>query len=97
MVANAWEKRADVYSSVAALIGVLGARLGYPLLDPIAALVVAFLIGKSAVSSIATGIYGIADRAVDSDFLTKVRITIAQEKELENILKIRARRIGQKT
>ena len=97
MVANAWEKRADVYSSVAALIGVLGARFGYPLLDPIAALVVAFLIGKSAVSNIATGVYGIADRTVDSAFLKKVRLVIVQEENMKNILKLRARKIGQKT
>jgi cation diffusion facilitator family transporter len=38
----------DMLSSTGALIAVIGARLGYPLLDPVASLVIALLIIKSA-------------------------------------------------
>ena len=40
MIANAWEKRADVYSSSAALIGAFGARMGITFFDPAAAIIV---------------------------------------------------------
>ena len=97
IVANAWEKRADVYSSVAALVGVVGAKLGFPLLDPIAALIVAFMIAKSATQSLITGIYGIADRTVEDDELLNIRKVFLREKGMKSIANIRARRIGKKT
>jgi len=97
MVANAWEKRADVYSSVAALVGVVGARVGFPLLDPIAALIVAYMIAKSASGSLVSGIYGIADRTVDDGLLIDIRSVIMHEKEMKSVHNLRARKIGQKT
>jgi cation diffusion facilitator family transporter len=46
LVANAWHHRSDALSSLAALGGVIGARLGYPILDPIAAVLVSVMIVK---------------------------------------------------
>jgi len=42
MIANAWENRSDVYSSLAVLVGVFGARMGFVVLDPIAAIIAMF-------------------------------------------------------
>lgn len=97
MIANAWENRADVYSSIAALIGVIGARMGFPLLDPIAALIVAFMIAKSGIETLVSAINGITDKIVDKDFCEKVKTLILKEKVMGGISKLRARRIGQKT
>ena len=49
LIANAWHHRTDAISSIAALIGILGAILGFPLLDPIAGFLVAGLIIKSGI------------------------------------------------
>jgi len=46
--ANAWHHRSDALSSVAALIGIGGAQLGYTFLNPLAGLVVSALIMKTA-------------------------------------------------
>ncbi|ADO76345.1 cation diffusion facilitator family transporter [Halanaerobium praevalens] len=46
LIADAHHHRSDALSSIAALIGIGGARLGYEFLDPLAGLVVAFLILK---------------------------------------------------
>jgi cation diffusion facilitator family transporter len=46
LIADAHHHRSDAFSSVAALIGIGGAKLGLRILDPIAGLVVAFLILK---------------------------------------------------
>ncbi|MDQ7793106.1 MAG: cation diffusion facilitator family transporter [bacterium] len=46
LLASAWEQRADSLSSVAALLGVAGARAGFSFLDPLAgALVAAMVVG----------------------------------------------------
>jgi divalent metal cation (Fe/Co/Zn/Cd) transporter len=50
LVANAWHHRTDALTSVMALIGVLGAQMGLPILDPVTGLMVAGLIVKTGAS-----------------------------------------------
>lgn len=45
-IANAMDHRSDAYSSVATLIGIGAAILGFPIMDPIAGIVVSFFIFK---------------------------------------------------
>jgi len=44
MMADAWHHRSDAFSSIGSFIGILGAMLGFPVLDPIAAVVICFFI-----------------------------------------------------
>ncbi len=48
LLADAMQTRGDVWTSLAVLVALAGARAGYPMLDPIAALVVAGFIARSA-------------------------------------------------
>ncbi|MBF0348977.1 MAG: cation transporter [Magnetococcales bacterium] len=48
LVANAWHHRSDSISSVAALVGIAGAMVGWPVADPIAAIVVSAILMKMA-------------------------------------------------
>ncbi|MBF0418569.1 MAG: cation transporter [Magnetococcales bacterium] len=48
LVANAWHHRSDSISSFAALLGIAGAMLGWPVADPIAAIIVSVILGKMA-------------------------------------------------
>ena len=48
LMADAWHHRSDAFSSIGALIGILGARLGYPIMDSIASLVIFVFIVKAA-------------------------------------------------
>ena len=38
-MADAWHHRSDALSSIGSFIGILGARMGYPVLDPLASVV----------------------------------------------------------
>ncbi|MBM7624622.1 cation diffusion facilitator family transporter [Sporohalobacter salinus] len=49
LIADAIHHRTDAFSSIAALIGAGGARFGYPILDPIAGLIVALFILKTGI------------------------------------------------
>lgn len=58
-MADAWHHRSDALSSVASLVGVAAARMGFPLCDPLAAVIicvfilkVAFEIGRDAVGKL---------------------------------------------
>jgi divalent metal cation (Fe/Co/Zn/Cd) transporter len=51
-MASAWHHRSDALSSVVALGGVGGAYIGVsPLLDPLAGMIVSFMIGKVGVEA----------------------------------------------
>ncbi|MDO5518001.1 MAG: cation diffusion facilitator family transporter, partial [Clostridium sp.] len=44
--ADAWHHRSDSLSSIGALIGIIGARMGYPILDPLVAVIICIIIVK---------------------------------------------------
>lgn len=46
LVANAWHARSDAALLRVADLGIIGNLGGYPILDPIAALIVGFMVGK---------------------------------------------------
>jgi len=97
MVANAKEKRSDVLSSVAALTGAFGARMGFDFLDPVAAIVVAFMIGRFGIETLVSGVRGITDQPLeDRTILTKVKELVLKEQGVKDIGRLRARQIGQK-
>ncbi|MGN0370028.1 MAG: cation diffusion facilitator family transporter [Butyrivibrio sp.] len=48
LMADAWHHRSDAFSSIGALIGIIGARLGFPIMDSIASLVIFVFIVKAA-------------------------------------------------
>lgn len=48
LMADAWHHRSDALSSVGALLGIFGARMGYPVLDPVASLIICVFIAKGS-------------------------------------------------
>ena len=48
LLADAWHHRSDAFSSIGALIGIAGARLGFPVMDSVASLVIFVFIVKAA-------------------------------------------------
>ena len=96
MIANAWEKRSDAISSLAAMIGVFGAKIGFRFLDPLAAIVVGFMIARFGLNTLLSGIKGISDRSFDTEALAGVKKLVLNEKGVRDIGRLRARQIGQK-
>jgi cation diffusion facilitator family transporter len=78
LLADATQTRGDVWSSLTVIAALIGARAGLPILDPLAALVVAGFIGYSGfqVARATTGI--LSDRIVISDAdLERVVMSVA--------------------
>jgi len=97
MIANAWENRSDVYSSLAVLVGVFGARIGFTVLDPIAAIIVGIMIAKNGLKTLISGVKGITDSSFDNKaMLSQVRELVLKEDGIVNVGKLRARKTGQK-
>jgi len=97
MIANAREKRSDAFSSIAALTGVFGARMGFGFLDPAAAVVVAFMIARFGIETLVSGVRGITDESLeDRAMIAKLKEFVLKEQGIKDIGRLRARQIGQK-
>ncbi len=71
--ADAYHHRSDVISSVAAFIGILGARLGYAIMDPLASIVVAAFILKMGADTFHLAYDELLDAAPPDEFYDHIR------------------------
>ena len=85
VIADAWHHRSDAYSSVAALIGIAGAKISFLFLDPLAGLVVSGLIVKIAFRLIRSNIGIIMDERPHQAFINNIK---AIAKEIEGVKRI---------
>lgn len=72
LMADAWHHRSDALSSVGALIGIAGARLGFPVLDPIASVVICLFIAKAAYDIFMDAIGKMIDESCDDATETQI-------------------------
>ena len=96
LVANAWENRADVYSSIATLAMVIGAKLGLRFLDPVAAIGVAALIAKSGIETLHGAVGGLVDRTVPEEEIQRITNIASSVEGVEGIASVKARKSGRK-
>jgi cation diffusion facilitator family transporter len=94
VIANAWHQRSDALSSVAALAGIAGARMGFPILDPVAAVVVAALIARMAVGLLRDSVREVTDATLQRDMLRRLGSGIGRLPGVVNLHELRARRMG---
>ena len=94
VIANAWDHRSDVYSSVAVLAGILGARLGFQYLDPVAGLVVAAFIVRVSLTLLRPNIGILMDERPSSAILDRIRATALEVGGIKAIDDLRVHRRG---
>ena len=66
LMADAWHHRSDALSSIGAFVGIFGARLGYPILDPIASIVICVMIAKASIDIFRDAIDKMVDHSCDA-------------------------------
>ena len=71
--ADAWHHRSDALSSVGALLGIGGARLGFPAADALASLVICAFIEKAALDIFRDAVGRMVDRACDPETEQAIR------------------------
>ena len=96
LMADAWHSRADGLSSIGSFVGILGARMGFPILDSAAALVICAFILKTAISIALDAIKKMTDSACDDDTVDEMRKIILSQDEVAGIDLLRTRIFGNK-
>lgn len=94
--ADAWHHRSDAFSSVGALVGILGARLGFPVLDPVASLVICGFIAKAAYDIFKDAVDKMVDHACDQDTETAMCGCACQQEGVLGVDLINTRVFGSK-
>ena len=78
--ADAWHHLSDSLSSIGSFAGILGARMGFPILDPIAAIAICLFILKASLDIFRDAISKMTDRACDDETQGRMReVILAQE------------------
>ena len=94
LVANAWHARSDAASSLVVSLGLIGNLAGYPLLDPIAALIVGFMVGQMGWRFGWDALHDLMDRAVDEAEVQAIRDTLQATPGVCGVHDVRTRKMG---
>jgi len=96
LLADAWHHRSDALSSIGALIGIAGARMGFPIMDSIASLVICFFIAKAAYDIFSDSINKMVDRSCDEDMEKEIYQQVCSQPGVLQIDLLRTRIFGNK-
>ena len=94
--ADAWHHRSDALSSVGSFAGILGARMGLPICDPIASLIICAFIAKAAWDIFYEAVNGLVDHSADDETCTELRRLISEQNGVLCIDDLKTRMFGSK-
>ena len=96
LMADAWHHRSDAFSSIGALIGIGGARLGFPIMDSIASLVIFVFIVKAAFDIFKDAMDKMVDHSCDEAMENQLRDCIMRNDNVLGIDILQTRIFGNK-
>jgi cation diffusion facilitator family transporter len=96
LMADAWHHRSDALSSVGSLIGVAGAVMGYPILDPIASIIISILVAKVGVDIYLQSVKDLIDSAADEETVLDIKKIILETRGVIRIDELKTRRHANK-
>ena len=94
LMADAWHHRSDALSSVGAFVGIAGARLGLPVLDPVASLVICLFIAKAAFDIFRDAVDKMVDHSCDAETEAAIRRRVLDNPAVRRVDLLRTREFG---
>ncbi|MBR3645937.1 MAG: cation transporter [Lachnospiraceae bacterium] len=96
LMADAWHHRSDSLSSIGAMVGILFARHGFPVMDSIASIIICVLIVKAALEIYIDAINKMVDKSCDLETQEKIKQVALSQKGVLGIDLINTRMFGNK-
>ena len=96
LMADAWHHRSDAFSSIGALIGIGAARLGFPIMDSIASLVIFVFIAKAAYDIFKDAMNKMVDHSCDEETESQLRDCVMTNENVLGIDLLQTRIFGNK-
>lgn len=94
LMADAWHHRSDALSSVGALVGIAGARMGVPVLEPLASIVICAFIGKAAFDIFTDAVNKMVDHSADPATEDALRRTVLAHGDVRGVDLLKTRVFG---
>lgn len=94
LMADAWHHRSDALSSVGSFVGILGARMGYPILDPLASIIICLMILYASYEVFADAVYKMVDHSCDEKTTQELIDLIHRVPGVEHVDSITTRIFG---
>ncbi|MCF0150105.1 MAG: cation diffusion facilitator family transporter, partial [Firmicutes bacterium] len=95
--ADAWHHRSDAFSSIGSLIGIAGARMGYPVLDSIACVGICLCILKVGFDILKDALDKLLDSSCGSEFDKELSEFIASQPGVAMLDSLQSRKFGEMT
>ena len=92
--AEAWHQRSDALSSIGALIGIAGARMGFPVMEPIASLMIALFILRVAGRIFRDAVDQMVDHSASGETEAAFRKTAMEQPGVMGVELLRTRMFG---
>lgn len=94
LMADAWHHRSDALSSIGALVGIGAARLGFPVMEPVASLVICLFIIKASVDIFKDAMDKMVDKACPDEIVEELKSVILAQAEVKGIDELKTRLFG---
>ena len=94
--ADAWHHRSDAFSSIGSLIGIAAAKLGLPIMDPIASIAICLFILKVAYDIVKDSLNRMLDTACDEGFEKQLGDFICAQPGVEKVDLLHSRLFGER-
>jgi len=92
--ADAWHSRSDALTSIGSFAGILGARMGFPVLDSVASVVICLFILKVALDIFQNATKKMTDKACDDETIEQMRGIALSQKDVLGVDLIKTRVFG---
>jgi cation diffusion facilitator family transporter len=94
LVANAWHARSDAASSLVVAVGIMANLLGFPLADPLAALIVGLMVTRMGWKFFFASFHDLMDRAVDDVTEERIRGHLESTPGVLGVHGLKTRKMG---
>lgn len=96
LMADAWHHRSDSLSSIGSFAGILAARMGYPIMDAVASVLICLCILKVAYDIFKDGFDKMVDHSCDSETEQNIRTAALGVEGVQGIDDLKTRLFGDK-
>ena len=96
LMADAWHHRSDAFSSIGALIGIAGSRMGFPIMDSIDSLVIFIFIAKAAFDIFKDAMDKMVDHSCDENTEKAIYDCVISHEDVLGIDLLQSRIFGNK-
>ncbi len=94
LLASSWDSQSDVLATTGGLIGIVFARMGYPIADSIAAIIIALFIFRVGVQVFRDGADQMVDHACEEETVQQIRSAILDQEGVRGLDLLHTRTFG---